>query len=280
MAADAQRSHMEGKTPACVASADVVLEVDGRRFLAHTQLLSSESPVLAELLAEYAGAGRKGGELPVVTLAKREDADALGARPDWLGDMFALLAARPDRRGDTFAALLDAVYNPAKRMAASWYLWELESLASMAHVLQMDSLLILVDEVAARELAKLFESSVSSWATSHGKRGGVRCYASAIGRTDTKWCLLGERCGLPKTTAVALRSALKKVTGAERQEGVDARVVREFVQQFGAEIQCVILDEMIAAVYPPGPHGAPGVPLADKLRDAMGLGARQKPSRA
>jgi hypothetical protein len=46
MAADAQRSHMEGKAPAFIARADVILEVDGKLFFAHTQLFSAESPVL------------------------------------------------------------------------------------------------------------------------------------------------------------------------------------------------------------------------------------------
>jgi hypothetical protein len=87
-------------------------------------------------LEEYAGARGKGGELPVVTLARREDAGALGTPAD--------------RRSDTFAALLDAVYNPARRMAASW---DLKELAAMAHVLQMDSLLFLNDGVGACELA-------------------------------------------------------------------------------------------------------------------------------
>ena len=276
MTDDVQRSHMEGKPAAFVAAADVVLQVHRRRFLAHTQLLSAESPVLAELLAVHAGAPPKAGELPVVALAESKDSDALGTRTE--------------RRVRTFAALLDAVYNPAKRMAASWDLPELESLASMAHVLQMDALLFLCDEVCARELAKLLlYASAASWGPTRGKRGGISSAASAIHGADTKWCLLGETYGLPRTTSVALRVALKKVTRVEWDPYVDAAIVRDFIKSLGAPIRDVILDEMVAvAVHP---RNDPSImrsrlddalastdELAVRLRDAMGLGARQTPS--
>ena len=260
MAADAQRSHMEGKPAAFVAAADVVLEVDDQRFLAHTQLLSAESPVLAELLAEYAGSPPPGGELPVVALAKKGDTEALGTVPE--------------QRCRTFAALLDTVYNPARRMTARWEVEQLKWVVSMAHVLQMDALLFLCDEVGARELARHFKTvSGVSWA-----RGGARPHATAVGRTDTEWCRLGEKCGLYKSMAVALREALKKVTGAEKQAGVNADVVRGFIRGFGAPVRGVILDEMVEAMHPSKGAArfddklASDDPLAAKLRDAMSLG--------
>ena len=76
------------------------------------------------------------------------------------------------------------------------------------------------------------------------------------------------------------------MTGVERESSIDVDVVRGFIKSVGAPLREVILDQMVAAVHPMSAD-APTMPtgelasvdqLAAKLRDAMGLGARQKSS--
>ena len=100
---DVIKTHMQGKAASFVEQADVIIAVKGTQFLAHTALLSSESPVLADILHEFvatADAKMSGKGLPVVSLWSDS------------GKAASAGVAEANVTAPMFEQMLNIIYNP------------------------------------------------------------------------------------------------------------------------------------------------------------------------
>ena len=269
MAAEPERAHMGGKPAAYAAAADMILEVQGRRFAAHSLVLR-ESPVLSDMLDAVApeggpsapeGTAKCGPSAPMVLNLSGSDGDGEARLPE------AVTA-------DAMAALLEVVYNPWRPLlkpsgpAARVLLTEddAERLIPVADFLGMRSVLELCDVGLAARLAQIF-----SWGHSHDWMGSeLEC------PIDQRWLEYGERYSLPHVAAAALDSVLRNLTRVGfRSNHVQARVVRLYKSVSGvvgkiiAEELTAHIGSLSASVSPATPYLPQQARIASSYRPNM-----------
>lgn len=246
MAAEAERAHMGGKPAAYVDAADMVLEVQGRRFAAHSLVLR-ESPVLSDMLDALAPAG--GPSAPEGTANYSPSAPMVLnlSGPDGKARLPRALTA------DAMAALLELLYHPWRPMLqlsgstprVLLAEGDAQRLIPAADFFGMRSVLELCDIGLAARLAQTF-----SWTQPCAWTG-----PKSEGPVDQRWLKYGERYALPHVVAVSLDSVLHNLTrpGAKSAE-VQANVTRLQESISGATAK-VIAEETVAYVAALGMAG-------------------------